>query len=66
MKEKQFEPGGNKSSSPAEGLAAVNTHNPDEEASELKPGEEWVNIDKVEKDIEPTETEREPRKDSPV
>ena len=66
MKEKQFEPEGSRSSSPAPGLAAVNTHNPDEEPSEMKPGEERVKIDKVEKEIVPNETEREPRKDSPV
>ena len=66
MKEKQFEPEGTKSSSPAPGLAAVNTHNPGEEPSELQPGEERVRIDKVGKEIEPTENEREPRKDSPV
>jgi hypothetical protein len=66
MKEKQFEPEGSKSSSPAPGLASVNTHNPDEETSELQPGKERVKIDQVEKEIEPTETEREPRRDSPV
>ena len=61
MKEKQFEPGRSNPSSPAPGLAAVNTHNPDEETSE-----ERVKIEKVEKEFEAPEAEREPKKDSPV
>ena len=30
MKEKQFDPAGNNEKAPAEGIAAVNTHNPGE------------------------------------
>ena len=65
MKENQFEPERKDSSSPAPGLAAVNTHNPDEEPSEQqKPLEERIKIGKVEKEIVQTESEREQNRDS--
>jgi len=34
MKDKQFDPARNNEKAPAEGIAAVNTHNPDEEPIE--------------------------------
>jgi hypothetical protein len=65
MKENQFEPERKDFSSPAPGLAAVNTHNPDEEPSEQNmPVEERIKIDKEEKEIGQTETEREQSRDS--
>ncbi len=33
MKEKQYDPAGHNEESPAEGMAAVNTHNPEEKES---------------------------------
>lgn len=63
MKEKQFEPGKNNLSSPAPGLAAVNTHNPDEETVNLK-DEERVRVDHEEREEIPADVAREGKGDS--
>jgi hypothetical protein len=56
MKEKIFEPGKDNSVSPSPGLAAVNTHNPDEEPV---PEEERVKAEKRETGVQENGSKRE-------
>ncbi|MGZ5287428.1 MAG: hypothetical protein ACXWB9_09605 [Flavisolibacter sp.] len=53
MKEKQFDPAGQNENSPAPGMAAVNTHNPDEKEPGNIPPQQVMNeeeMKRVEKD----------------
>ena len=56
MKEKIYEPGKDNTVSPSPGLAAVNTHNPDEEPV---PAEERVKADKGKEGTNENENKRE-------
>ena len=64
MKEKQFEPARGNTSSPAPGLAAVNTHNPDEEPVEKQMGDNAANKGKEESEAGKNEFGPEKEKDS--
>ena len=64
MKGKQFEPERGNTSSPAPGLAAVNTHNPDEETFEKQMDDDRANKERKESGLDQNETRKENEKDS--
>ncbi|MFL5808705.1 MAG: hypothetical protein ACJ749_04240 [Flavisolibacter sp.] len=52
MKDKQFDPAGNNEKAPAEGMAAVNTHNPGEEPLEQLIKDELIQNNSAAKDVD--------------
>lgn len=48
MNDKQYNPAGNNEEAPAKGMAAVNTHNPEESDDLQKTGNQTLNTERLE------------------